>query len=251
MGVRFEGVTVDYGDGVGVHDVDTAIEPGEAVALVGPSGAGKSTLLRLIHGGLFPTSGRVLVDGRSPGALAPGELRRLRTGIATVRQDLGLVPNVRVASNVIAGSLGRRSTWSGWRAMVLPSGEELEEVHAQLERLGIADKLFHRVDQLSGGEQQRVAIARALHQGPRLLLADEPLSALDPSRSRETLELFLALAADHGATLILSLHDVHLARTCVPRLIGLRDGRVAFDGPSADLGDADFEALYRIESAPA
>ena len=245
--VRFDRASVDYGGGVGVHDVTAEIAPGEAVALVGPSGSGKSTLLRMIHGGQVPTAGSVHVDGKEPTALDERALRELRTGIATVRQDLGLVPNLRVSRNVIAGALGRRSVAAGWRAMLFPARSELEAVHVDLERLGIGDKLFHRVDQLSGGEQQRVAIARALYQEPKLILADEPLSALDPARSRETLQLFLEVASEHGATLILSLHDIGLARAFVPRLIGLRAGRVHFDGAADELSDEQFEELYRID----
>lgn len=251
MALSFDRASVDYGGGVGVHDFTAEIRPGEVVALIGPSGAGKSSLLRMVHGGLAPTGGRVSVDGKEPSRLEDAELRRLRTGIGVVRQDLGLVPNLSVARNVIAGSLGRRSRLAAWRSMILPRQADLEATHARLERLGIADKLFQRVDQLSGGEQQRVAIARAMFQSPRLLLADEPLSALDPTRSREVLELFVELAAESGATLLLSLHDVELARECVPRLIGLRDGRVHFDDHTSNLGDAELRSLYRISEAPA
>lgn len=249
MAVSFERASVDYGGGVGVHELSTEIRAGEVVALIGPSGAGKSSVLRLVHGGLAPTNGHVRVDGLEPTNLDDADLRRLRTSIGVVRQDLGLIPNLSVARNVIAGSLGRRSRLAAWRSMILPRAAELEAVHAQLERLGIADKLFQRVDQLSGGEQQRVAIARALFQRPRLMLADEPLSALDPTRSREVLELFVQLAAENGTTLILSLHDVQLARECVPRLIGLRDGRVHFDDDSSKLGAEELRSLYRIAGA--
>jgi phosphonate transport system ATP-binding protein len=249
LAVSFDRASVDYGGGVGVDQFTARIEPGEAVALIGPSGAGKSSLLRMVHGGLAPSSGHVRVDDLEPARLDDAALRRLRTGIGVVRQDLGLIPNLSVARNVIAGSLGRRTRFSAWRSMLLPSADDLEAIHEQLERLGIADKLFQRVDQLSGGEQQRVAIARALFQNPRLMLADEPLSALDPSRSREVLELFIELAAERGATLLLSLHDVELARECVPRLIGLRDGRMHFDEASDALDDAEVRSLYRIAEA--
>lgn len=249
MAVSFDRASVDYGGGVGVDAFTAEIRPGESVALIGPSGAGKSSLLRMVHGGLAPTSGRVLVDGAEPTKLEDAALRRLRTKIGVVRQDLGLIPNLSVARNVIAGALGRRTRFAAWRSMLMPREADLESVHAGLERLGIADKLFQRVDQLSGGEQQRVAIARALFQEPRLMLADEPLSALDPTRSREVLQLFIEVAAERGTTLILSLHDVELARECVPRLIGLRDGRVYFDDASANLDDDDVRSLYRIAEA--
>lgn len=246
---RLQAVEKSFGAQRAVSALDLAIPRGQTCGLIGPSGAGKSSLLRMVHGGLAPTSGRVLVDGAEPTKLEDAALRRLRTKIGVVRQDLGLIPNLSVARNVIAGALGRRTRFAAWRSMLMPREADLESVHAGLERLGIADKLFQRVDQLSGGEQQRVAIARALFQEPRLMLADEPLSALDPTRSREVLQLFIEVAAERGTTLILSLHDVELARECVPRLIGLRDGRVYFDDASANLDDDDVRSLYRIAEA--
>jgi len=125
----------------------------------------------------------------------------------------------------------------------------LERVHALLEELGVGDKLFQRVDALSGGEQQRVAIARALYQQPGALLADEPLSALDPGRGREVLELLVRVAGERGLTLVLSLHDIGLARELLPRLVGLRAGRLVFDRPTEEVTDAEIEALYDLEDS--
>ena len=217
------------------------------VALVGPSGAGKTSVLRLLNGLLQPSAGRVLAGGRDLASLGPAQLRELRTSIGAIPQGFGLVPNLRVAQNVLAGRLGRMGLLSSLRAVLRPSRSALEEIHALLEDLGIGDKLFQRVDSLSGGEQQRVAIARALYQEPAALLADEPLSALDPARAREILELLVRVARERGLTLVLSLHDILLARELLPRLVGLRAGRRLFDRPTEEVDDAEIEALYGLD----
>lgn len=229
----------------GVH---FTVEPGEAVALVGPSGAGKTSLLRLLNGSLRPTNGSVRIEATNLADAQSGVLRELRARIGFVPQGLGLVPNLRVAQNVMAGRVGRLGLLASMRAMLRQTRAELEEIHALLEDLGIADKLFQRVDTLSGGEQQRVAIARALFQQPDALLADEPLAALDPARAKETLELLLNLARKRGLTVVTSLHDLALARAEVPRLIGLRDGQVQFDRSAETLTELELEQLYGLAS---
>jgi len=239
VGLEFDGQSV-------FEDVTFEIAPGEVVALVGPSGAGKTSCLRLLNGTQLPTSGRVFAGGHEWTGLGVHELRGLRSKIGFVPQGFGLIPNLRVAQNVITGRVGRMSTWRALRSVLRQNGEELDEIHAILDRLGIGDKLFQRVDSLSGGEQQRVAIARALYQRPGALLADEPLSALDPARARETLALLIDLARDQGLTLIASLHDIVLARELLPRLIGLRDGHMRFDLPTSEVSDERIEELYGI-----
>ncbi len=233
----------------GLGGLSLEIHPGETVAFVGPSGAGKTSALRLLNGMQSATSGQVLVDGQELAHLAPKERRALRQTIGYVPQGFGLVPNMRVAQNVLAGRLGGMGFWQSMRATLRPKKDELEEIHSLLLRLGIEEKLFQRVDSLSGGEQQRVAIARALYQEPSALLADEPLSALDPSRARETLELLSGLAQERGLTLVLSLHDIRLARELLPRLVGLRDGEKQFDSPTGEISDEAIRALYELESA--
>ncbi|MFM7281938.1 MAG: ATP-binding cassette domain-containing protein, partial [Planctomycetia bacterium] len=129
-----------------------------------------------------------------------------------------------------------------------PPRAELQEIRALLDRVGISDRLHERTDRLSGGQRQRVAIARALHQEPQLLLADEPVSSLDPLRSRQTIQLLIALARERGITLVVSLHDLPLAREFFPRLVGLREGRVLFDAAPEHLSEAQLTELYRIEA---
>jgi len=241
-----EKVSVRYREGAALEGIDLEIAPGEAVGFVGPSGAGKTTLLRLLNATLRPTNGRVRVGGEDVGGLSERRLRSLRSRIGTVHQDLSLVPNLRVLRNVLAGRLGRVGLAAAVRLLFFPPRRELRRVHALLERVGIAEKLYQRTDRLSGGQRQRVAIARALYQEPMALLADEPISSLDPARSRDTMELLLEICRDEGITFCASLHDLRAAREFLPRLVGLRRGRVVFDRPTAELGDADFHQLYEL-----
>ena len=246
LSFRAEGATLSYGGSPALVGLDLAIEPGEVVSIIGPSGAGKTSLLGLFTGRYTPSAGRVLVGGEDLAELSPVALRSLRCRLGFVPQQFGLVPNLRVLQNVLSGRLGRQGMLSSLRSMIRPSRQELEEVHALLERLGVADKLYQRVDTLSGGEQQRVAVARALYQEPGALLADEPLASLDPARARETLELMIDVARERGLTLILSLHDLDLARALVPRLVALRRGALVFDLPTGEVSEEELAPLYDV-----
>lgn len=233
-----------YANTVALTGISLRLAPREVVGLIGPSGAGKTTLLGLLNGTVQASEGQVTVDGAVVASLRPHALRNLRASIGVIPQQFDLVPALNAAQNVLLGQLGRQGWWGGVRALVAPRRADLEAVHALLGRLGIGDKLFHPTDSLSGGEQQRVAIARALFQEPRALLADEPVASVDPVRAREVLDLLRVVAEQAGATLVISLHDLALART-LPRLIGLRNGTVAFDGAPDQLDDPAAEALYR------
>jgi len=239
-------VSVHFGNGAALDHVDLTIAPGDAVAFVGPSGAGKTTLLRLLNATLRPTDGCVAVDGRCLGTHTSSELRLVRARIGFVHQDLSLVPNVRVIQNVVAGRLGRMGLLRSLRAMALPSHDEAERVHAILERVGIGEKLYERTDTLSGGQQQRVAIARALYQEPTALLADEPVSSVDPARARDTVKLLTQISREEGLTLCMSIHNLDLAREFFPRVVGLRRGRVVMDAAFADIDDEHFAKLYEL-----
>ena len=243
---RLAGVSVRFGSVVALDSVDLEIGHGEAVAFVGPSGAGKTTLLRLLNGTVRPTAGQVLVDGEPLGTLSRSALRAARARIGFVHQDLNLLPNLRVVQNVAAGRLGHLSMWGAVRAMLLPARRDVERVHALLGRVGIAEKLYQRTERLSGGQRQRVAIARALYQEPAGLLADEPVSSVDPARARDTVELLARVSREERLTLCMSLHNIDLAREFFPRLVGLRGGRVVFDRPREQVGDPEFAALYEL-----
>ena len=229
--------------------VDLQVDPGEAVAIVGPSGAGKTTLLRLLNGSTRPTSGTVAVGGERLSEMSTRRLREVRASIGFVHQDLRLVPNLRVLQNVMAGQLGRLSTLGAVRALVWPPRDAVRQVHEILERVGIPEKLFASTDRLSGGQRQRVAVARALFQQPVALLADEPVSSVDPARARDLVQLLVEISAERGLTLCVSLHNLELAREYFPRVVGLRQGRIAFDGPPSTLAQGELDALFRLETA--
>jgi len=248
-GARFvlDDVRVAYGSCVALDGIDLTIEAGEAVAVVGPSGAGKTTLLGLLNGTVRPDRGTVSVDGGVLHDLSPSELRRVRADIGFIHQDLALVPNVRVLQNVLHGRLGRMSFLGALRAATFPQRRAVAEVYEILHRVGIAEKLYELTHRLSGGQRQRVAIARALYQQPRVLLADEPVSSVDPARARDTVALLMEISRERRLTLCMSLHNVDLAREFFPRLIGLRAGRIVFDRSSA-LHDREVYDLYDLRA---
>ncbi len=246
---RLSRVRVAYNGRTAVAVEDLEIAAGERVAFVGPSGAGKTTLLRTMAASLLPSTGAVEIDGRHVEKLSAGELRSVRATIGFVHQDLRLVPNVAVLQNVLSGKLGKLGVLGSLRAMVLPKRADVEAAYRILERLGVGEKLYERTDRLSGGQRQRVAIARALFQDPSSLFADEPVSSVDPARARALVELLTAVAAERGLTLCVSLHNLTLAREMFPRIVGLREGRVVFDGPPDSIDEAQFGELFRLHGA--
>jgi len=207
-----------------------AVRAGESVGVLGPSGSGKSTLLRAIKGLVPPAAGRVELDGTG-------------RNVALIYQQFHLVGRATVYENILVGCLGRVPAW---RAALgaFPRIERAVAVTAALE-VGLGEQLLARADRLSGGQQQRVAIARAIVQRARLVLADEPVASLDPETGRQVLDVLLKAAALHDQGLLISLHDPALARHYCSRLLGLRDGRVAFDAPSDAVTEQDLERLYR------
>ncbi len=241
-----ERVSVEYGAAHALDRVDLKVRAGEAVGFVGPSGSGKTTLLRLFNGSERPSRGWAHVGGKRLVDLTRRELRQMRSRIGFIHQGHDLVPNLRVSQNVIAGRLGQVGFARSLSLLLFPSRQILREVFDILERVGIPEKLFERTNRLSGGQQQRVALARALFQKPTALIADEPVSSVDPARARDTVELLTRISREEGLTLCMSLHNLELAREFLPRLVGLRDGRVVFDCASEEIGDEQFEALYTL-----
>ena len=241
-----------YGDGApggrALQAVDLRVPSGARVALVGPSGAGKSTLLHLLNGTQAPASGRVLVNDQDLASLSRQALRRVRRRIGFMHQGLDLVPTLRVLHNVSAGRIGDWSLLGTIRRMLFPPRREVEAIYAQLNRVGIGDKLYERTDRLSGGERQRVALARVLHQAPTALLADEPVSSVDPARARDTVARLIALSKEEGMTLVVSLHDIDLACEFFDRIVGLRGGRIQFDAPPDALPEGALRLLYELET---
>jgi len=240
--IQMCGVGRSFGGHRALDGVDLTVHAGERVALLGASGAGKSTLLSMLNGSLLASEGVLEIFGQALAHLSPKALRRLQCGIGTVSQRLDLIEQVRVLHNVNAGRLG---TWSTSRALVsLLSSRADDDVRSALHSVGMEWALHERTERLSGGERQRVAIARLVVQQPDLILADEPVSSLDPARAAETLELLQAPA--RGSTLIVSLHQPELARHYCTRAVGLREGRLVFDVPTAELDDARLTGLYTL-----
>lgn len=243
---QLQSVDLNYGKTAALKGLDLELNAGEQVCLIGPSGAGKSSLLALLNGRTQASAGTVCVEGESFSDLSGKKLRQIRSRIAWVPQDLGLVSSLRVHQNVACGRVAEKGFWGLLRSLLWMSRKEKEAIHQLLKRVGIEEKIFTRVDQLSGGQQQRVAIARALYQQPCAILADEPVSAVDPERARDLVELLTSLAKEEGVTLVMSLHDVALARQFFERVIGLRDGKVVFDGRADEEGVRN---LYRLGKA--
>jgi len=245
--ITVDRATVRYGSLDAVADVVLSINRGERVGLVGPSGAGKTTLLGLMGASVRPTVGDINILGQDAGTLGPAELRGLRSKIAVVPQHLALVPNLRVIRNVLLGAVGAQSLPASLKSVLLPSKQKTLDVYEVLERVGIAEKLYQRTDKLSGGQQQRVAVARALYQQPEVLLADEPVSSVDPARAKSLVKLLDGIAQERDLTLVMSLHNLELAREFFPRLVGMREGKIVFDMPADEICETQFEALYELD----
>ena len=243
--LRLEAVSCRFGAIAALRSVSLTVAQGDRIALVGPSGAGKSTLLSLLNGSLSPSEGSVWILGRSFQSLSAGDRRKIQRRIGTVYQQHHLIGNLAVIHNVNAGRLGQWPLWKALISLVWP--QNVSEVRQVLKQLGLEDKLHARTERLSGGQQQRVAIARVLAQDPAIVLADEPVASVDPARSHSIMEQFMLLGQNR--TLVMSLHDVALAKTYCDRIVGLRAGRVLFDLPSAEVSDRQLSALYDLSVA--
>ena len=249
MSLTLDQISHSYGSHTAVSDISLKINSGEQVALIGPSGCGKTTLLKIMGTQIDPTKGVITQLKRNPSELSPRDLRKLRTEIAMIPQHLGLVPNIRVLQNVLNGGLGHLGLLASLRQLTFPAKKDVLTVHEILQRTGISEKLYDRTDSLSGGQKQRVAVARALYQNPQIILADEPVSAIDPARARSMIKLLTKLSKEEGVTLIVSLHNLELAREFFPRLIGMRQGEMAFDSSPENLTDKTCQELYQIPAS--
>ncbi|WP_080667798.1 phosphonate ABC transporter ATP-binding protein [Pseudomonas parafulva] len=250
LAVQLHGAGLRHAAVRALDGVSLAIRQGERVAIIGPSGAGKSSLLHLMASAVPPSSGSLHVLGEQPWALSARARQRLRAQVGLVHQAPPLPPRQRVVTAVLAGRLGQWGVLRGLFNLLYPS--DISGARRVLAELGLADKLFVQCGQLSGGQLQRVGIARALYQQPRLLLADEPVSAMDPVLADHSLALLNRHAQANGVTLVASLHAVELALAHFPRVIGIRDGHVLFDCPAEAVSEQLLNDLYANEHlAPA
>ncbi|ARA79260.1 phosphonate ABC transporter ATP-binding protein [Pseudomonas ficuserectae] len=246
MNLRLSGIELRHSDGtLALRGLDLSIDRGERVAIIGPSGAGKTTLLNLLASALSPSAGQLQVLGTDPWQLSSTRRQRLRSRIALIHQAPPLPARQRVVTAVSAGRLGQWGLGKSLLNLLHPL--DISGTREVLARLDLADKLFERCQQLSGGQLQRVGIARALYQQPELLLADEPVSAMDPRLADHTLALLCQHAIEHNVTLVASLHAVELALAHFPRVIGVRDGRIHFDLAASEVGREHLDTLYANE----
>ncbi|MCU0561720.1 MAG: phosphonate ABC transporter ATP-binding protein [Desulfobacterales bacterium] len=249
--IEIETVTKTYGKRRALNRVSIRVAPGEMVALIGPSGSGKSTLLRHVSGLLAGDrgAGSIRIFGREVqknGHVSP-DIRSVRSGVGFIFQQFNLVGRLPLLTNVLAGMLARVGTWRsllGWF-----SREEQRRALNALARVGLAEYAAQRASTLSGGQQQRAAIARAMEQRARIILADEPIASLDPESARCVMECLTALNQQDGVTVLVSLHQVQFALQYCPRSIAMKEGRVVYDGPSADLSSTALRNIYGISSA--
>ena len=241
--VEFNGVSFSYdGQNPALKKILFKVQQGEKIALIGPSGSGKSTLLRLINAELVSSKGSVSTLGKNLAALRGSNLRNLRSKVAIVYQDFGVLPRMTALETVLTGSLGRlRLPRLG--IISYPASFRYEALEV-LKRVGLSKYAYQRVGELSGGQIQRVAIARALFQKPKLLLLDEPVSSLDPETSRVILELVTRLAKEDGLTVLVSLHQVEWAKKWPDRVIGLKDGKLVLDAPAKSLNVSELKKFY-------
>jgi phosphonate transport system ATP-binding protein len=225
-----------------VRELSLTVAPGEQVAVIGASGSGKTTLLHMLACAMPTTQGTYTLGAQNPWSVGTAALQRLRGQLFLAPQVPPLPPRQRVVTAVLAGRLPQMSLFASLKSLFYPS--DIPTAQMALQRFDIADKLFERVDRLSGGERQRVGLARALTSNASLFLVDEPLSALDPTRSQQAIASLTSAAKERGATLVCTLHQVDTALAAFPRIIGLRDGVLAFDLPASEVTREKLTALY-------
>ncbi len=215
------------------------------MGLIGPSGAGKSTLIRCVNRLVEPTAGHIRLGGTDIVGLDRRGLSRARRRMGMIFQEYALVDRLTVMENVLSGRLGYVGFWRSFFRR-FPQAD-IDRAFAVLERVGLSDHIDKRADALSGGQRQRVGIARALVQEPELLLVDEPTASLDPKTSRQIMRLIVEVCAERRLTAIVNIHDVALAQMFVQRIVGLRKGRIVFDGPPDALTADELTEIYGAE----
>ncbi|MCE8017392.1 phosphonate ABC transporter ATP-binding protein [Halomonas sp. MCCC 1A17488] len=231
-----------------LEGLDLTVEGSSVVSIVGASGAGKSTLLRCINRLVEPSSGSIRLNGTELVTLKGRELRRARRKIGMVFQGFNLIDRLTVMENVLAGRLGYVNLFQAITRRYPQS--DIERAFQLMERVGIAHYANKRADELSGGERQRVGVVRALMQEPEILLADEPTASLDPRTSEQIMKLLQSLASELSLPVLINIHNVAQAKAYTERIVGLRHGRMIFDGVPTDFDKAALDAIYGgIEAA--
>lgn len=241
--IEFCDVSKVYPNGVkGLKNINLQIEQGEFVGIIGLSGAGKSTLLRTINRMHDITDGKLLVDGEDVQSLKGKELRHFRRKIGMIFQSFNLVTRTTVIRNVLMAKVPEMSIWRVLLG-IFRKEDKLEALEA-LDKVGILDKAYIRADQLSGGQQQRVALARTLAQNPQIILADEPVAALDPVTAKQVMDDFKKINQNMNISILINIHHVELALEYVDRIIGIRGGEIVYDGLSKNVTKDILDIIY-------
>ena len=247
--IEFVHVGKTYPNGVkGLKDVSLKIEQGEFVAIIGLSGAGKSTLIRTINRMIDVTEGQVIVDGVDVMSLRGKSLRRFRRHIGMIFQSFNLVTRSTAIKNVLTSMV---PDMNFFRVLlgIFTQKQEMAALEA-LDKVGILDKAYTRCDQLSGGQQQRVALARTLNQNPSIILADEPVAALDPVTANQVMSDFKRINKEMNLSILINIHHVDLALDFADRVIGIRAGEIVYDGPVGNVTQPMLDAIYNGAPVP-
>ena len=224
------------------------IEQGEFVAIIGLSGAGKSTLIRTINRMIDVTEGQLVVDGTDVMTLKGKAMRRYRRKIGMIFQSYNLVTRSTAIKNVLSSMV---PDMSFWRTLLgLFTKEQKMKALEALDKVGILDKAYTRCDELSGGQQQRVSLARTLNQNPTIILADEPVAALDPVTARQVMSDFARINKEMNITVLINIHHVDLALQYASRVIGIRAGRIVYDGSTANVTKEILDEIYEGKTVP-
>ena len=239
--------TYDTGDEA-VKDVSLSVTENDLVAIIGPSGAGKSTLVKCINRLVDPTAGEIVLGDTELTSLNKKELQNARRDIGMIFQEYNLIERLTVMENVLSGRLGYFGFWDALRRN-FPAAD-IEHAYDTLELVGMDGLENNRADELSGGQRQRVGIARAIIQQPKIILADEPTSSLDPETSRIVMELLREIADREDIPILINIHEVQLAERHADRIVGLTDGRKVFDGPPEELDESVKDRIYRDGEVP-
>lgn len=246
--IKFENVNKVYPNGLhALKNIDLEIEQGEFVAIIGLSGAGKSTLLRTINKMHDITDGTLTVNGQDVKSLKGKDLRKFRRKLGMVFQSFNLVTRTSVIRNVLTSRVPDMPLWKS--ILGIYSKEDKVIALEALDKVGILDKAYVRADQLSGGQQQRVALARTLAQNPEVILADEPVAALDPITAGQVMDDFKKINKEMNISVLINIHHVDLALKYCDRVVGIKAGEIVYDGPSSEVNGEILKQIYGRELA--